>query len=102
DVRDAAADVPKDVAIKSSATCRLVVKQGPSPRIIFDGIEHAVPGNMADFLQALIDANGRPVSMTEHKVRSRDRKKLPKELVKIIHRKPGGGTSIRPEDLWLS
>ena len=87
----------------SAKVCRLgVVTKGPKPTATLDHHVYSISGDVADFLQALIDADGKPVSMTAYNVRTRDIDALHQPLRDLIERDPGKGTWIPRERLWLN
>jgi hypothetical protein len=79
---------------KSVPGPRLVIKRGLQPQGILDGIAYPIPHEVADFLQAVIEGDGKPVSMAAYSVRSRQLDNLPMGILDLIDRKPGQGCRI--------
>lgn len=78
----------------------LVDNNHKQPMAIIDGTAHAVSGEMAEFLTALIAANGKFVSAAKYGVRSRDIDALPAAIQSLITRgKRGQGSAIDPQRL---
>jgi hypothetical protein len=83
--------------------CQLrIVLDAAKPQVILDGVSYNISYPVAEFLQACIDADGTPVSMTKYGVRTRDVKALAEPLRNLIVKKSGSGSCIPRENLRFS
>jgi hypothetical protein len=89
----ASAEALRDLASSEPPQARLRVNNDPKqPQVIIDGLAHSVKPEVANFLEALLAADGAYVKATKFGVRAaRDLEKLPEALGNLIDSKPGVG-----------
>ncbi len=97
---------------KNNATQR-----SPEPRVqvkvetfivIVDARPYRIEGSkqvaqrVAQFMEALVRADGEVVSMTDFQVRTRNMENQCSDIKDLVERQPGGGCRIPREKLWLN
>ncbi len=87
------------------AACRVSVDANAGV-VAIDGAPYgligsaAVKDRLADFIVAMIDADGEPVVMTDYGVRTREVERQAPEIINLIDSQPGAGSRIPRNRLW--
>ena len=79
-----------------------MVLDAAKPQAILDGVANDVPHEVAQLLQAAIDADGNYLSASTHGVRGRQLDSLAPPLRELLERKTPASCRIPREKLWLS